>query len=127
MKLNEDKYKVLHLGKHNPEMQHRLASIWLRSGSVARHPGVLVDDKLNMTEQGGAAAAEKANRTLGFTNKGITSRDQDGIIPLHSAHVRLYLEFSVHFWSPLCKKDMDRLERVQRRATKVIRELGSLP
>jgi len=31
------------------------------------------------------------------------------------------------FWSPLCKKDVDRLKRVQRRATRMIKGLGSLP
>ena len=33
----------------------------------------------------------------------------------------------VQLWSPLYKKDMDRLEGVQRRATKMIKGLGSLP
>jgi len=50
MKLDEDKCKVLHLGKHNPGVQHRLGSTWLGSSSVERDPGVLVDNKLNMRE-----------------------------------------------------------------------------
>ncbi|GAB0181628.1 mitochondrial enolase superfamily member 1 [Grus japonensis] len=120
MKFNKDKCKVLHLGKHNPEVQHRLGSTWLESSSVERGLGVLVDNKLNMSEQC-AAAAKKANRMLDCINKGITSRDKEVIITLYSALVRPHLEYCVQFWSLLYKKDVDRLERVQRRATKMIK------
>ncbi|PKU40682.1 hypothetical protein llap_9015 [Limosa lapponica baueri] len=64
---------------------------------------------------------------LGRINKGITSRDKEVIIPLYSALVRTHLEHCVQFWSLQYKKDVDRLERVQRRASKVIKGLGSLP
>jgi len=126
MKFDKDKCKVLHLRKHSLGVQHRLGSTWLGTSSVARILGVLVDNKLDMSEQG-AAAAKKVNRFLGCINKGVTRRDEEVIIPLYSALVRPHLEYCVQFWSPLCKKDVDRLERVQRRATKMIRVLGSLP
>ncbi|KAK4830690.1 hypothetical protein QYF61_012859 [Mycteria americana] len=122
MKFKKDKCKVLHLGKHNPGVQHRLGSTGLGSSSVERDLGVLEDKQLNMSEQC-AAAAKKANRMLGCINKGITSRDKEVIIPLHSALVRPHLEYCVQFWSLLYKKEVDRLERVQRRATKMIKSL----
>ena len=126
MKFSKDKCKVLHLGKHNPGVQHRLGSTQLGSSSVEGDLGVLGDNKLNMSQRC-AAVAKKANRMLGCINKGITSRDKEVIIPLYSALVRPHLEYCVQFWSPLCKKDVDRLERVQRRATKMIKGLESLP
>ena len=124
MKANKDKCKALALGKYNLGVQHRLGSTWLESSSVERDLGVLVDRKLNMSEQC-AAAAKKANRMLGCIKKGITSRDKEVIIPLYSALVRSHLEYCVQFWSPPYKKDVARLEGVQRRATKMIKGLGS--
>ncbi|GAB0204351.1 mitochondrial enolase superfamily member 1 [Grus japonensis] len=125
MKFNKDKCKVLHLGKHNPRVQHRLGSTRLGSSSVERDLGVLVDSKLNMSEQC-AAVAKKANRMLGCTNFFITSRDKEVIIPLYSMLVRPHLEHCIQFWSLLCKKDVDR-ERIPRRATKMIKGLGNVP
>ena len=58
---------------------------------------------------------------------GKSSRDRDMIIPFCSAFVRLHLESCVQFWSPQFKKDADRLERVQRRAVKMIKGLENLP
>ncbi|GAB0180916.1 hypothetical protein GRJ2_000556900 [Grus japonensis] len=126
MKYNKDKCKVLHLEKHNPGVQHRLGSTWLETSSVERDLGVLVDNKLYMSERC-AAMTKKANRMLGCINYGITSRDKEVIILLYSTFIRPHLEYCVWFYSPLCKKDVDRLERVQRRATKMIKGLGSLP
>ncbi|GAB0184910.1 mitochondrial enolase superfamily member 1 [Grus japonensis] len=50
MKFNKDKCKVLHLGKHNPGVQHRMGSTWLEISSVERDLGVPVDNKLNTSE-----------------------------------------------------------------------------
>ena len=50
MKFSKVKCKVLHLGKHNPGVQHRLGSTSLGSSSVERDLGVLVDNKLNISE-----------------------------------------------------------------------------
>ena len=45
---------------------------------------------------------------------------------MYQAIFRLHFEYCLHAWGPYRKKDIDTLEHIQRRATKIIPELRGI-
>ena len=61
-------------------------------------------------------AASKGNQIIGMIRRHITYKERGFFVPLYKAMVRPHLEYCIQAWRPYLRKDIDMLEKIQRRA-----------
>jgi hypothetical protein len=125
IKLNSQKCKVMHIGKKNPSRLYSIEGTRLAESRCERDLGIIVTSNLKWNEQCQKAAGE-ANRVLGMLKKAFVSKESILWKKLYTTYVRPHLEYAIQAWSPYCKRDIKVLEKVQRRATKVPKEIKHL-
>ena len=125
MLFNFGKCKCLHTGHGNLNVNYKMGDTVLGTTVKEKDLGVTLSADMKVSEQCGIAAS-KGNQILGLIRRNITYKGKKLIIPLYKAIVRPHLEYCIQAWRPYRKKDIDTLERIQRRATKMIPELRDL-
>ena len=81
--------------------------------------GVTMNANMIVSEQC-RNAASKGNQVLGIIRRNITYKENSLIVPLYKAIAIPDLEYSIQAWCPYLRKYIDRLDKLQRRGTKLI-------
>ena len=88
--------------------------------------GVGVDNRLKFHKHA-ASAVKQANKVLGLIKHSFTALDDTTLPLLYTSMVRPHLEYGNIIWGPHFKEDMKAVERVKKRATRMILRIKDLP
>jgi len=118
----------MHVG-HNDNTRYHLqqdGKKWeLKSVTEERDLGVTITSDLKVSRQC-LNAVSKANQVLGMVSRQFYNLDKTSFLILYKVFIRPHLEYAIQAWSPYLKKDIEYLEKVQRRATKLVKGIGSM-
>ena len=119
LEFNEEKCKTMHIGSKNPKSDYFLNDKVLAKTEVEKDLGVLVSCDLKPSKHVAVVAA-KANRIVGLIRKNFDFLDAETVVALHCSLVRPILEYAVQSWCPYLVKDIEELEKVQSRVTRLV-------
>ena len=119
MPFNQSKCKVLHMGHANQGFPYSMEDNPLACTSVERDLGICVDAELKFREQASSAVA-KATQVLAVIRRSFAVIDQVTLPLLFKTLVRPHLEYGNLIWGPFNRADQRLVERVQRRATRLV-------
>ena len=125
MKFNPDKCSVMHCGNNNSKVEYRIYGNKIRETSCEKDLGILIDKDLNFKEQT-SASVNKANQKLGIIRRTFAKLSPKMFIILYQMIVRPHLEYAVQLWAPHHQGLMNKIEAVQRRATKMVKGFNRL-
>ena len=106
-------------------MNYEMGATILSKTVKEKDLGVTMNANMKVSEQC-RIAASKGNQVLGMIRRNITYKDKSLIVPLYKAIVSPHLEYCIQEWSPYLRKDIYMLDKIQRRATKLIPGLRDL-
>ena len=109
---------MMHLGKNNPKHKYTIKNgnevCALSVTTCEKNLGVYIDPLLNFNEHI-TKTVKKAKSIAGMILRHINGRTEDILIPLFIGLVRPILEYTNPVWSPIYRKDINKIENVSQR------------
>ena len=118
MLFNFGKCKCIHIGPGNTIMNYEMGGTILSTTGKEKVLGVTMNANMKVSYQCRIAASQ-GNQVLGMIRRNITYKENSLIAPLYKAIFRPHLEYCIQAWNPYRRKDIDMLEHIQSRATKL--------
>ena len=125
LSFNVSKCKVLHIGNTPYTGNYALDGIQLELLDNYRDLGIQIDSKLKFHIHTDTVV-KKAYRVLGLIRKSFECKDYDVMVKLYKSLVRPIIEYNNVLWGPFYVSDNQKIERIQRKATRIIPSISHL-
>ena len=122
LSFNPGKCKVLHIGGGNQHHTYRMGGTTVAESEVEGDLGVHMDTQLKFRKQA-VAAVRKATQVIAVICWSFHLLDKSTLPLLLKALIPPHLEYGNLVWGPFNWADQRLVERVQRRATKLVPDL----
>ena len=122
LRFNASKCKCMHMGHKNSARCYTLNGETIQAVDEEKDLEVYLSSDCKPSLQC-TKATGKAMQSLRIIKRTFNYIDKDGFAVLYRAYIRPHLEYCVQAWCPYLQKDIKSLEKVQRRATKLVPSL----
>lgn len=120
LRLHPEKCKLLHVGRENvPPWSYQLGDTGVSCVDLEKDIGVTIDNKLKFEEHL-MEKVNKANAMMGVIRRTFQFLDSRSFVVLYKAMVRSFFDYASPVWQPYSKGLIEKMESVQRRATKLV-------
>ena len=125
LKFNASKCKVMHFGKNNHHFNYTMDGQPLKKVEEEKDLGAIISFDLKVQSNIKHQIA-KANQMLGLIRRTFSYLNKESFLALYKAYVRPHLEYCQQALHPYLAKDIQSLEKVQQRATKLVQSIQHL-
>lgn len=122
MEFNPGKCQILHISRSRKpfQSQYTLHGQVLETVEDAKYLGITISKDLNWNTHVSNITA-KANRTLGFVKRNVKTKSEQVKELAYNSLVRPQVEYAASVWSPYTKQNVSKIEMVQRRAARWVK------
>ena len=121
---NKGKCKAMHFGRNNPKAIYKIGDTTVGEVESEKDLGVTIDNNLTFSLHHDLSIS-KANSRLWLIKRSFRQLKPKSFSLLYKALIRPILEYCSVVTNPILKRDDDRLEKVQRRATKLVEGMSN--
>lgn len=128
LQFNVGKCKSLHIGRRNHKHQYHMdvdgERVNIAQVSEEKDIGVTFDDRMKFDKHI-SNIVSKANQRVGLIRRSFEFMDREMFLTLYKTLIRPTLEYATVIWSPWLNKHIVAIEQVQRRATRLVKDISN--
>ena len=123
---NVAKCKIIHFGTKNSNAKYQMENTQVEVDTIEKDLGITFDNRMKFSNHVHAIVA-KANSRVGILRRNFCNLTPDIFLPLYKSLVRPLLEYGSVIWNSVSIGDQNEIEKVQQRATKLVKSISHLP